>query len=529
MKLSIGWINTLQKVALLGCTCLSTAAFAGEVSLKSADGTVNLVGEFVDYRDDNYVLRTALGELRISAARVRCEGASCPTIETAQADVKIAGSDVVGLGMMPLLMTGFAAALDADAELANSAIAGQTIAKLVGDAGFGEELGSYLVTSTSTEGAFEALLAGDAEIGMASRRIIPAEAKKLKAAGAGNMISPDQERIIAVDSLLVITHPSNPVNEISVEDLRGIYSGQITNWSEIGGPDLAITVMTHEASSSTRGFFEDRIFDNQASVDLPDQILAADEQDMAAKVNEDEGAIGYVGYAFQRGAKSLALINECGIPTRPDSFSAKTEEYLLQRRIYLYSREDSTSEAVQDFLSYAVSSEADGVVEKSGFINLGVERRGQDLNGERAVALVTGDADPFESGVMREMLASMLDNDRLSTTFRFRTGSSRMDEKARIDMARLIDFLEGAPEGATVTLVGFTDDVGAFEANRRLSQGRASQVGEEIRLAANGRLDHLQINAEGYGEIAPSACNASDRGRAINRRVEVWLSEETAG
>ena len=90
-------------VALAGA--LPLAAQSNEVALKSADGTVNLTGEFIEFKDDSYVIRTALGDLRISASRVRCEGAACPTFETATADVKLAGSDTVGLGLLPLLMT----------------------------------------------------------------------------------------------------------------------------------------------------------------------------------------------------------------------------------------------------------------------------------------------------------------------------------------------------------------------------------------------------------------------------------------
>ncbi len=61
--------------------------------------------------------------------------------------------------------------------------------------------------------------------------------------------------------------------------------------------------------------------------------MAGDNNEVAALVNAQEGAIGYVGFAFQRGAKPMPLVNECGITTVPDSFSAKTEEYALQRRM----------------------------------------------------------------------------------------------------------------------------------------------------------------------------------------------------
>jgi len=516
-------------VALVSGLMFSTAAVADQVTLKSADGTVNLVGEFVDFKDDNYIIKTTLGNLRVSASRVRCEGAACPTFNNIEADVAIAGSDAMGLGMMPLLMTGFAASMDADAELTNTA-AGQTLATLISDGGFGDEIGSYLVSATNDTDAFSSLLEGSAKVGMSSRRITKDEARALRAAGAGNMVSPEQERIVAIDSMIVVTHPSNPVEQLDLDQLRGIFSGQIKNWSELGGPDRAINVIMHQEDAASYEFFMSYLFGDEKPSFMP-QGIANDDQEVSNVVYLDRNAIGFVGYAFQRGAKGVSVVNECGIATTPDAFSAKTEEYALNRRMYLYNRSDNLDGPSQALLDFAVSQEADAIIGKSGFIDLGVVRRSQELTDGRAMALAAEAAAydaGFESGVMREMLDEMPDYDRLSTTFRFRTGSSKLDERGRLDLERLVEYLERVPSGTEVKFVGFTDDVGAFEANRRLSLGRAGSVLEEVRLAAGGRLDHVEMVTGGYGEIAPSACNISDRGKSINRRVEVWISKDSA-
>ena len=522
--------TTAAFAALVSGLMFSTAALADQVTLKSADGTVNLVGDFVDFVDDNYIIKTALGELRISASRVRCEGAACPQLQADAADVVIAGSDAIGLGMMPLLMTGFASSMDADAELTNPA-QGQTLATLIGDGGFGEEIGSYSVSATNDNDAFQALLEGYAQVGMSSRRITKDEARALRADGAGNMVSPTQERIVAVDSMVVVTHPSNDVEELSMEQLRGIFSGRITNWAQVGGSNRPINVVTREPGAASREFFNSYIFEGETqNANFLPQAITKDDQETSNVVYLDRNAIGYVGYAFQRGAKPVTLINECGIPARPDAFSAKTEEYPLNRRMYLYSRADNLDEPSQALLDFAVSEQADPVIIKSGFIDLGIVRRDQDLTDARAT-LLTAEAAKYDSGfegaVMNEMLDKMSDYDRLSTTFRFRTGSYSVDERGRLDMARLIDYLETVPEGTEISFVGFTDDVGAFEANRQLSFGRAGAVLEEVRKAAGDRLGHVRMATMGFGEVAPSACNVSDRGRSINRRVEVWISDNS--
>jgi phosphate transport system substrate-binding protein len=135
----------------------------------------------------------------------------------------------------------------------------------------------------------------------------------------------------------------------------------------------------------------------------------------------------------------------------------------------------------------------------------------------------------FEGEVMGDMLAKMDEYDRLSTTLRFRTGSSKIDERGRLDMQRLIAYLQNAPANTKIAFVGFTDDVGPFDANQRLAVERAGAVMNELLAVAGDQLNGVEMTTAGFGEVAPSACNISDRGRGINRRVEVWISDSTEG
>ncbi|PWJ12505.1 phosphate ABC transporter substrate-binding/OmpA family protein [Jannaschia seohaensis] len=521
---SLTTTSALRGLVLAGALAAPGLAQAENVNLISADGTVDIVGEFVAFDENTYVIRTALGELRLSATRVRCEGAACPSLESgkAEADVILAGSDTLGQGVMPLLLEGFAGVLDADMA---AVVDGTNLqAELVGDQGFGDALGSYLVSSSASDDAFTALLDKTASIGMAARRILPAEARALRDAGAGNMIDPQQEHIVAVDSIVVIVNPENGIEKLTMAQVGQIYSGQITNWSQVGGRDMPIKVVGRETDTGTAGIFYSAVMgQEQDSWQFVNGItIASDNNEAAALVNENPGAIGFVGYAFQRGAKPISLVNACGLTMSPDAFAARTEEYELQRRLYLYNREDVDPES-KEFLDFVLSSDADALIRKAGFIDLGVASQEQPLDGDRARSLLDPNVDAYEGNVMREMLGTMIDYERLSTTFRFRTGSSRLDERGAIDMERLIKHLEKAPEGSKVMLVGFTDDVGAFDSNRELSETRAQQVLAELQTRAGDRLDGIELTYRGFGEVAPTACNAEDRGRAINRRVEVWM------
>ena len=92
--------SAMCALAIAGVVAMPASVFADEVTLKSSDGTVNIVGEFQGFEENAYIIKTGLGELRISAERVRCEGEACPVFETTSADVIIAGPDTIGLGCL---------------------------------------------------------------------------------------------------------------------------------------------------------------------------------------------------------------------------------------------------------------------------------------------------------------------------------------------------------------------------------------------------------------------------------------------
>ena len=515
-------------LALSGALLSSTFATAQEVTLTSSNGETVINGTFVSFEDDTYTIRTGLGDLRVPSKGMTCTGSGCVEIAESiypDASFSIAGSDTIGLGLMPLLMQTYGDSLEAESITTETEVEGQYYVEYIGDSGFGDSLDSHFVSSTSSSDAFRALLDGSANIGMASRRITPTEARALRADGAGSMIDPNQEHIIAVDSLIVITHPDNPVNELSIDQLADVYTGRIRNWMELGGPDLPIVVVHRSVGSGTGALFNQRILGDADATLSKAAVRMSDNNSVAAIVNAEPSVIGFVGLAFQRGAQAVTLTNDCGISMSPDAFSARTEEYLLQRRLYLYNRSDSLTPEASDFLNHVRSSRVDDVILKSGFVDLGIERREMPLDGNRAQRLQNKDADTYERGFLDSLVEEMTSHDRLSTTFRFATASSRLDERARIDLERLTGYLEAQPEGTEVRFVGFTDNEGSFDGNLNLSVDRATQVMKEFQSYAGDRVAGVSMDVSGYGQLSEAACNSSDDGRKINRRVEVWIKK----
>jgi len=521
MQSGLRRFTTAATAALMVTMSGAFTANAQDVTLRANDGSVTMQGRILEFADGFYRFETELGVLRLSASRMICEGEACPQVADVDADLIIRGSDTVGEGVMPLLVAGYASSLGAEADVQNGPSEGTTVATLIGDEGFGDEIGTYLVASTTSGDGFEGLLNNESSIGMASRRIRPAEARALRAEGGGNMVSVDQERIVAVDPLVTIVNPANSITNLSIEDLRGIFAGEIQNWSEVGGNDAPITVLRRSESSGTGAVFISRAL---GGGDIRSEaIVVGSHNEMAAMVNDDPNAIGFVGFSFQRGAQPVSLTLQCGILAEATSFGSKTEEYPLARRLYLYARADGLNEQVREFLDYATSAEADGAIAKAGFINLGISRLTGEVSEAKVQSMMGSATDAYERNFATSLVDERVTWDRLSSTFRFASGSSRLDERGRADLDRLVEYLGTQPAGTEVAVVGFTDSDGAFDGNNALSVQRANQLAEELQSAGRGSLNNVNVVTKGYGELAPASCNDTAAGKRINRRVEIWI------
>lgn len=504
---------------------MATAAAAQEVVLSSTDGSINLTGELVSYDDETYSIRSTLGLMSISRSDVSCDGEACPKVAFDSADLYIRGSDTVGEELMPLLVEGYfgksRAAISKREELGD-----RTVNLVINDDfGSGEKLSTIAVQSAGSTTGFTALIDGQTDISMSSRPARGREIRELSGQGRGDLLSLGQEYIVAVDSIILVVSPENGVDELSVEQAAQIFSGQITNWADLGGPNVAINVYSRPDTSGTRGVFDGQIlapFDDELTAEA--KIVGGNDE-MADLVTADPGGIGYVGFAYARDAKPVDLIASCGIRMSATPFAAKTEEYILQRRLRLFTDNADLPEHAQALLDFAVSEDADGLVRKAGFIDLGVDLDDSGLDLEQLLQDAIAAEDPVALRLLRTMTGELDNASRLSTTFRFEVGSALLDNKAQRDVDRVVHFL-ARPEnqGREALIVGFTDADGAFSANAALSEARAQVVLNTLQNHPEAeKLAGLDMTVSGYGELSPVGCNDTLRGRQSNRRVEVWL------
>lgn len=200
----------------------------------------------------------------------------------------------------------------------------------------------------------EAVQNGSADIGMASRELREEE----KVEGM-------EVHQIAIDVLAIIVHPSNAVEQISLEQLQGIYLGTITNWSEVGGADMPIVPVIREVTSGTRGAFDEIVLGGEEPTETA--VTQATAGEVHVHVANTPGAIGYVGFGHLSGSDvKVVAINE----VMPSPEAAMDGSYTLKRPLQLLTGPLSRPQA-HDFVSFALSREGQHVVLEDGWVPVG--------------------------------------------------------------------------------------------------------------------------------------------------------------
>ena len=230
--------------------------------------------------------------------------------------------------------------------------------------------GEVIVTGGGSGVGIAALMENTTDIAMASRRIKFGE--KMKFAEAGLEA---REVIVAYDALAVVVNPSNPVTQLTREQLEDIFRGKITNWKEVGGEDRKIVVYSRETSSGTYEFFKESVLDNKNYMSSILSMPATGA--IIQSVKQTKGAIGYIGLAYlNRYVKPLAVSYDGGKHYAvPSVETAADGSYPIVRPLYYY-YDAAKEQTVSSFISYALSPEGQRSVLEQGFVPVRMEGDG---------------------------------------------------------------------------------------------------------------------------------------------------------
>ena len=476
---------------------------AQDVALIAREGSIVLTGSLQGYDGEFYRIETSYGMLTVDGQGVICEGPACPDLAAPWAEIRIVGAGDAGLALVPGLFRAFAE----QRGLVFEPAVGGNFAAVILDPDSRKELASVSFRPLSPETASAALDSKAADLQLAFR------------ARDGFM-----SHSIATDALVVIVAPDNPTPEISTTDLGRVLAGEVTNWVEIGGPDMPLVLHALRPETDVQQALGDRL---QSPVVA--EVLHADQQGLATGVARDPWAIAVTGRSTMAPARGLPVTDSCGFPLLPTPLAVKAEDYPLALPVMFLAAKRRLPLMTREFLDFLRTPAAQEAIAAAGYIDRSASRQPMTSDGLRLINAIQGAGDDVTLADLKRLVGLMDGADRLSLTFRFEDGSSTLDSTSRDNLEDLAQLIaSGQFRGARLLLAGFSDGSGAAEANLALSVERAARVAQELVAIAPDLPPDAMPAVEGFGEALPMACDETAPGRRLNRRVELWLLPDFA-
>ena len=196
-------------------------------------------------------------------------------------------------------------------------------------------------------------ISGVSQIGMSSRDLKQEEKDS-------NL----QELIIAYDGIVVVAHPSNPVKDLTMEQVKQIFTGEITNWKEVGGKDMEIVVVSREDGSGSRDAFQE-IVGYESGQLIKNAIVASGNGNIKTTVAMNKHAIGFISFEYIDESISPMAIN--GVAAKAENVLAGTYEL---SRPFLFVHKEDVPEAAKQFMEFILTPEGQKIVESAGAIPL---------------------------------------------------------------------------------------------------------------------------------------------------------------
>ena len=226
--------------------------------------------------------------------------------------------------------------------------------KVIGSLGeaFQNETGnSFTYNPTGSGSGIQAVQEGRCDIGLSSRDLKEEE----KASGLNGTV-------LAYDGIAIIVNPENSVENLDLETIAKIYTGEITNWSEVGGKDAEIVLIGREAGSGTRDGFE-TITETEDMCQYRQELTSTG--DVITTVAQNPDAIGYASVASVK--ESVKALSVNGVAATEETI--KDGSYVVQRPFVLVTKTDAElSEAAQEFYDYITSTDAKEIILSAGVV-----------------------------------------------------------------------------------------------------------------------------------------------------------------
>ncbi|MFN3641373.1 MAG: OmpA family protein [Gemmobacter sp.] len=470
------------------------------MTLVSAGGGLTVSGTLRSYDGAVYRVETVYGLLTLDASAVTCEGPGCPDLTRFVPRLTIAGERYPGAALIAALVADYAAAIGAGLARTETA-EGFTLSlaaegRGIADIAFHIEADTAAIRAALDDGAADlAILAAD-----------PGR---------------DEGRMLALDALLPVVWPGNPVRQLGLRDLRAVQAGAVANWADLGGPDMPVAVHALRAGMGLQGLVDKWL----GAPPPPGAVRHDDPAALAAAVARDPWALALVPASQAAGLAPLLLADSCGHVIRPGRFAVKAEDYPLAAAVHLVAPRRRPPAIARALLDHAATPSAQSAIAAAGFADLAAEAQPVTDQGGRIVNAIRAAGPEVPLAELQRLADAMTGVERLSLTFRFDGGARALDAASRTHLADLARMIEaGLFDGRDLVFAGFSDGDGDARANLALSRARAEATRAAVEAAAPLRDPaRVGLSVAAFGEALPIACDETPLGRQVNRRVEVWL------
>lgn len=227
------------------------------------------------------------------------------------------------------------------------------------------------VTGGGSGTGLAALINGTVDLANASRKIKQEELDRAQA----NHITP-VEHVVARDAIAVIVHLSNPVNQLSLQQISDIYTGKITNWKEVGGENRPIVLLSRESNSGTHVYFLEQVIrlgdSKSQALFSPETLLLPSSEGIMMEVQQNPNSIGYDGLGYVTSqVKMLAVARDAtGRFVLPGIESVNQGTYAIARDLYMYTPGQPAGQIAR-YLEWIEGPAGQAIVGKLGFVPLG--------------------------------------------------------------------------------------------------------------------------------------------------------------
>jgi phosphate binding protein len=340
--------------------------------------------------------------------------------------------------------------------------------------------------------AFVGLFDGSADIGASSRSIRESELDEARRLGITL-----EEYVLGYDGIAILVHPSNTVPALTLRQISDIFTGTLTNFRQVGGPDRPIMLVSRPSYSGTYGFFEEHVLKLGAK-DGAQKFASTTEwiehsEDVVVRVAAEANAISYLGMGWNLpGVRAVPVrADDASVPVLPSLQTVGVGTYPVFRQLRLYTR-GSPSGLVADFLRF-VLGEGQRLVTDNGFIPADAPSQ-----------LSSASSEEGQDVALRRVF--------------FPAGGSRLDATA-LETLRSVA-LEAGDGRVKMLLIGHADATGSVATNARMTLARTRAVAAALRALG---IDAARIEVDTRGSEQPIDTNNTAEGRSRNRRVDIRL------